>query len=314
MRETSRRGRSPVGIDAAHWRVFLFGQFRVEHDGENVCGFSARKVQELFAYLLLHRERAHSREVLAEALWRDYPGEQSRKYLRQALWRLQAALGVRMQPRSQRVVLAEAERIGINPEGEVWVDVEELERAFSLFQERPEAALEAASIAVLERAVQEYRGDLLEGCYLDWCLRRREQFLEMYFAILEALVRCCERRGRYETGLVYASRILHRDRASERTHRHVMRLQYLTGDRTGALRQYRRCASALIDELGVQPSHLTQALYEQIKADQVEGRPSMVNEGPSPASEGQPLSVILDSLKQLQDTLDQMQTQLWRRA
>ena len=40
--------------------------------------------------------------------------------------------------------------------------------------------------------------------------------------------------------LAYGARILHCDRARERTHRRLMRLHFLAGDRTAALRQYPR--------------------------------------------------------------------------
>jgi DNA-binding SARP family transcriptional activator len=62
--------------------------------------------------------------------------------------------------------------------------------------------------------------------------------------------------------------ILRYDQARERTHRQLMRLQYLAGNRTGALRQFERCAAVLEKELGIQPAASTAALYEQIRDDQ----------------------------------------------
>ena len=49
-----------------------------------------------------------------------------------------------------------------------------------------------------------------------------------------------------------------------------MRLHYMTGNRTAALRQYRACVEALDEELGVGPAQSTQRLYQQICSDQVE--------------------------------------------
>jgi len=74
-------------------RVSLFGRFQVEVDGKSLTSsLDARKVQELFSYILIFRERPHSRETLAEVLWGENSSVQSRKYLRQALWQLQIAL------------------------------------------------------------------------------------------------------------------------------------------------------------------------------------------------------------------------------
>src|SRR5688572_12678309 len=57
--------------DMGALRVMLFRRFHAEVDDQPLVGFEARKMQELFCYLLLHRDHPHSREVLAELLWND---------------------------------------------------------------------------------------------------------------------------------------------------------------------------------------------------------------------------------------------------
>ncbi|NIN69138.1 MAG: hypothetical protein GTO63_31510, partial [Anaerolineae bacterium] len=81
------------------------------------------------------------------------------------------------------------------------------------------------------------------------CLYERERLQNMYLAILDKLVSYSEVQGAYEAGLGYGSRILSYDGARERTHRRLMRLYYLAGDRTAALRQYDSCVEALRREL-----------------------------------------------------------------
>jgi hypothetical protein len=46
-----------------------------------------------------------------------------------------------------------------------------------------------------------------------------------------------------------------------------MRLHYIAGDRTGALRQFERCRDALREELGIAPGERIRLLCEQIRAD-----------------------------------------------
>jgi hypothetical protein len=48
-----------------------------------------------------------------------------------------------------------------------------------------------------------------------------------------------------------------------------MLLLYLSGDRTAALRQFRRCAAALHDELGVSVSRATLDLLQLIETENV---------------------------------------------
>jgi DNA-binding SARP family transcriptional activator len=92
----------------------------------------------------------------------------------------------------------------------------------------------------------------------------------MFLMMLDKLMAYSEAAGRYENGISYGARILGCDRAREHTHRRLMRIFYLSGDRTSALRQYDRCVTALREELGVKPARKTTALLDQIRDDRVE--------------------------------------------
>ena len=251
--------------------VRLFGRFAVRCGDQVVNGLRPRKVQELLAYLLLERDRPHHREILADLLWSDSPSAGSRKCLRQALWRLQAVLTSQRDPLTARVLLVEHDWVQLHPQADVWLDVAEFEGAFDLVHGVPGQQLDSRCAQLLEDAVHLYRGELLEGWYQDWCVYERERLQQMYLAMLDKLMGYCEAQREYETGLMYGARILRHDPARERTHRRLMRLHCLSGDRTTALRQYQQCVVALEEELGVRPAGRTTVLYEQIRSDQLEG-------------------------------------------
>lgn len=250
--------------------VCLFGRFTVRCGDQVVSGMRPRKVQELFAYLLLNRDRPQHREILADLLWNDSPSARSRKCLRQALWRLQAVLGAHTDRLTGGVLLVEHDWIQLNPEAELWLDVGEFEEAFDLVHGAAGQELDARRAQMLEDAVRVYQGDLLEGWYQDWCVYERERVQQMYFTMLDKLMGYCEARQQYESGLLYGTRILRHEPARERTHRRLVRLHCLSGDRTSALRQYQHCVVALEEELGVRPSQRTTALYESIRNDRLD--------------------------------------------
>jgi hypothetical protein len=54
-----------------------------------------------------------------------------------------------------------------------------------------------------------------------------------------------------------------------------MRLYYQAGDRTTALRQYERCATAMAKEFNVPPSRETVALYHQVRGDRLGSAPDI---------------------------------------
>lgn len=249
-------------------QIRLFGKLCVQVNSDSLERKLPIKVQELLCYLLIHRQQPHPREALAEMLWGDQPNGQSRRYLSKALWQLQMALS----PSSdfkESVLNVEPDWIKVNPEAAFWFDVGAFENASSLMQNHTGWQLDADQVSELERAVEWYQGDLLEGWYHDWCLIERERLQLLYVNMLEKLMHSCEAKGTFEAGQEYGFRILRYDRAHERTHRRLMRLLYLAGNRTGALRQYQRCCQILQEELGVTPSKRTEALYDQIRNDQL---------------------------------------------
>jgi DNA-binding SARP family transcriptional activator len=254
--------------------IHLFGKFCVRRDGQVLDGIDAGKVRELFCYLLLHRHHPHTREALASLLWGDTSTAQSKKYLRQALWQLQAILEMAMAAIADQVLLVEGDWIRFNPHADLWLDVAVFEQVFALVQRIPGQDLDAQGAEALQGAVQLYQGELLAGWYQPWCLYERERLQTIFFSMLDKLMEYCGARAFYEAGLEYGMRILRYDRAHERTYQQIMRLYYLAGDRTMALRQYERCTAVLQEELGVQPSERTVQIYEQIRADRLADLPS----------------------------------------
>ena len=288
--------------------VRLFGRFRVWHGDQLLGGFDGAKVQELFCYLLLNRARPQPRESLAGLLWGDNPTAQARKYLRQTLWQLQTALEAPDTEGGAPVLQAGADWVELKAAPHLWLDVAAFEQAYHQTQGVPGAQLDTRHVALLEGAIGLYQGNLLEGRYQDWCLFERERLQNLQLAMLDKLMRYCEATQAYDRGLTYGAEILRFDRARECTHRRLMRLYYLAGDRTGGLRQFQRCVEALSEELDVPPARRTVALYEQIRADTLE--PSALAGPRAQHARAASLHEALDYLKQIQAVLGEGQRQL----
>jgi DNA-binding SARP family transcriptional activator len=291
-------------------QISLFGRFDVRVEGQSLTGLDVRKTQELFGYLLLHRDRPHPREKLADLLWGEIPTSRSRGYLRKTLWQLQTALDPDGRSLEASVLLVEPDWVQLNPGATLWLDVARFEAAFERAKGRAGKTLTSQCVGSLQDAAILYQGDLLEGWYQDWCLFERERLQRIYLIMLDKLMGYCEAHHQYEAGLVYGNLLLGIDRARERTHRRLMRLYYLGDDRTAALRQYRQCVTALKDELGVEPARRTVQLYDKICTDEYGGI-----EAVSPgATGGEPgvLTSALAHLKSAQAILIDTQRQLER--
>jgi DNA-binding SARP family transcriptional activator len=290
-------------------RFRLFGKFTAHCDAGLLKGIEASKDQELLSYLLIHRERPHSRETLASLLWGDTSTEKSKKYLRQALWHLHAALNSN-NGNGTDVLLVDHDWLGLNPCSNLWTDVADFERAFSAAEGIAGRQLEAEKAQALKNAVLLYNDDLLPGYYHDWILFERERLQNMYLLMLDKLIVYLQFHGEYEVAQGYGVTILRYDPARERTHRQLMHLYSLAGDRTSALRQFERCALALKQELGVKPERKTVELYERIKSDQM-GHSDSTDQIFSAPHTSVP-SDILTRLKQLQAIVSGVQRRIQR--
>ena len=286
-------------------RFRLFGKFTAHYDAGVLKGIDASKDQELLSYLLIHRDRPHSREALATLLWGDTSTEKSKKYLRQALWHVHAALN--SNANGTDVLMVEHDWLSLNPRSNLWTDVSDFERAFAAAEGVAGRQLDAEKAQSLKDAVTLYRDDLLPGYYQDWVLFERERLQNMYLLMLDKLIVYLQFHGEYEVAQGYGATILRYDPARERTHRQLMHLYSLAGDRTSALRQFERCALALKQELGVKPERKTVELYERIKSDQMGHTGSLENQSHTSTS-----SDVLTRLKQLQAIVSGVQRRIQR--
>lgn len=291
-------------------RLQLFGRFRASLNGRELYTFDAGRVQELFCYLALHR-KPHTREMLASLFWGESSTARAKKYLRQTLWQLQATLETHLGPIESRVALVEADWVRLNPQLDLWLDVDELEKASALAMGVPGHKLDPATAETLQNATQLYHGDLLEGCYQDWCLYERERLQNTYLATLDRLICYFEANNLGQQGLSCAAEVLRYDPARERAHRQMMRLYHAAGDRTAALRQYQRCVAALQAELGVRPAARTVKLWEKLQVDDLESSSSaLYRSEPNPENATNLLPEVLDHLKEVRTTLSNIQRQV----
>jgi two-component SAPR family response regulator len=187
------------------------------------------------------------------------------------------------------------------------LDVAVFEDAFKNMQGMKGRDLDKKQVSVIQFAVECYRGELLEGWYQDWCINERERLQYFYLVLLDKLMDYCEVKQKYEDGLIYGEKILQYDHARESTHRRLMNLYYLSGDRTAALRQYEKCISALREELDVEPAHSTCSLKELIAKDEDKNEQQPI---PTGAGKKDPLYRLFQHLISVQKDLANIQSEL----
>jgi DNA-binding SARP family transcriptional activator len=244
-----------------HLSLSLLGTFQVTLDGEPVTSFKSDKVRALLAYLAVETDRPHRREMLAGLLWPEWPDQDALSNLRYALYNLRGAIGDRTA--EHPFLLITRDTLQFNMASDYSLDVAAFEQYL---------ADSKSAISSLQSAVSLYRGSFLEGfsigdgpAFEEWALFKREQIGRQMLSAFHRLAAVHEQRGEYEQAQRYVRRQLELEPWQEEAHQQLMRLLALNGQRSAALSQYETCRRLLAEELSVEPTRETTALYESIR-------------------------------------------------
>jgi len=228
-------------------QIRLLGQFDVRLDGKRVT-IPSRAGQSLFAYLALTAGTAHRREKLAGTIWPDTTDENARKNLRQELWRIRKAISGG-QATNGEYLIADEFTLKFNRDAEFWLDVTQMER--------PDLDL-GSLIANLSL----YQGELLPGFYDEWITLERERVNAVYEARMEQLLEQLITAERWIALQEWGERWLTLSGVREPAYRALMLASGVRGDMAKVASLYQRCMEELSEQLGVEPSAETRALYD----------------------------------------------------
>lgn len=223
----------------------------VRGDGVQVRSVLAQpKRTALLVYLAVERPgEFHRRDTLLATFWPERDRDHARNALNQSLHFLRRSLGPGVIETRGR------DEVGL-AEGELWCDVV--------------AFRQAIGEGARERALELYRGDLLEGFHVSgappferWIDCERSGLRRMARDAAVELAR--EQREAPDEARRWLQRALEIAPTDERIVRRLMQLLDGAGDRAGALRAYEALDTRLDRTLGTEPSPETRALAAEIR-------------------------------------------------
>jgi adenylate cyclase len=232
-------------------RFRVLGPFEARAADGGAIDFGHRKVRALIGYLAIERNRPQTREQLASLLWARTGDERARHNLRQAISKIRGLCPELIESTGDAVTLQAAA-----------CDIDAIE---FLDLARSKDAGD------LQRALDLYRGDLLEGYspgeqeYQDWLQLTRGRLRKMACDAASRLAALLSDDGRDTEAIDALNGLLAIDPANEAAHRQLMRLLAKTGRRSEALRQYQECVAAMARELDAEPGAETRQLFAELR-------------------------------------------------
>lgn len=182
------------------------------------------KVQELFAYLLHHRNRAVDRSILLELLWPDRGPERALQQLYTSVYHIRNTLkSCGMDTIAIRSASLEpGYRLDI---GRAKVDAEEWERTLSRLD-----TLSEQTLAAYERVLSLYEGDYLGGYDYLWAEHERERYRLLWLGHVRKVSEFYTGRGMLKEAIHWHRRVQQLLPEKEDSYAALIRLYRLLGD------------------------------------------------------------------------------------
>lgn len=246
-------------------QIYTLGTLRVVRDGYTVAesDWQTRQARQLLKILITERPRPVSTDRLIDLLWPESASQAAATTLRSAINALRNVLEPERPNRAPaKYIITQNPGYAFRSHDEIWLDVEAFEDALALAEK---STTPTDKLRQLQSAIACYADDYLTSDpYADWVRNERERLRECYLTALLQLAALQAEQGDYTAAIATVRQVLTRDPVRESAYQLLMRYQAESGDSASALLTYERCRTLLAEELGADPSPLTQAWHQRI--------------------------------------------------
>lgn len=245
-------------------RLSSLGPFEVQCGGETIPDrtWRTQRTRYLFAYLGYDWGRQVHEEILLDALWTDNetPDKKGLYWSTSAIRRIFKSLGF-----TSEVVERVGETLRANPNVSIWHDVNILEGHFSTAQQAMDKDDDKRAKAELQAALEVYRGPYLEGCYLDWALRRRQDLERQTADAALQLADLHFKAGEHKEAVDAARKTLTLEPARQEAHLLAMKALMEGGRPEAAIDQYHECEKLLRQHYDTEPETVMIEYFHRAK-------------------------------------------------
>ena len=251
---------------ALQLQVRCFDRFEVRSDKKKVERWHSTKAKSILQYLMTRPREPIIKDSIMEALWPEHDPQTASNNLKVAIHSLKKILNYLLNQRDNfpSTLFLQGSYL-INPEIDLWLDVEQFEQHWATGRRLEREGDLTAAIREFELAEALYQGDYLQDePYDEWTSLRRETLKDTYLIILGKLADHAMETNDYESCIIYCQKILAKDPCCEDGYRRLIRCYSRLGNKNRSLRWYEICCKTLLAELDIEPDRETVSLYFQL--------------------------------------------------
>jgi ATP/maltotriose-dependent transcriptional regulator MalT/DNA-binding SARP family transcriptional activator len=247
-------------------QAFLLGPFELRASGARISdrGWRTSKAKELFAVLLIDRQRAISRDELVAHLWPETDAASALSNFHFTLHALRKALASAGASEATSVMRTE-EGYRLALPLSIHVDLEVFRRSLRRGREARDAGRSREAVQHLRAAVAVHRGEFLADLSAPWIDRQREETNRQLVTAAKELATLELEWKEPREAIRPLEKLLEREPYDEEAHRLLMRAHHESGDAALAMRHYQALEAMLRRDLGAEPEAATRELFQRIK-------------------------------------------------
>ncbi|GIP40236.1 hypothetical protein J31TS4_35160 [Paenibacillus sp. J31TS4] len=248
-----RRGTTPAKAPMAASRIVCFGSFEIYRPNLlEPIRFPKAKAEELFAYLLVHRNTNISKWTLCDSLWPEvHSSEKNDHNLHTTVYRMKKTLrdcGIGVKISSQR--------------GFYRMECEESSDYVAFEQAAANVApLNPGTIGEWTKAIQLYKGPLFGNKDYPWCEAERERMSRYFASLSKRLAHWHLEAGHCHEAIETILPLLRYAPFDEEAHELALTAYRGLQDRSAFQSHYAKMETSFREELGVDPPQALQQLY-----------------------------------------------------
>ncbi len=279
-------------------QIYTFGTLQVIRHGEavNESDWRTRQARQLLKILITERPRPVSTDRLIEILWPDSTPDAAATTLRSAVNALRNVLEPDRPNRAPSVYIhTQTPGYAFRLHPDIWLDVDVFGR---WLDDVTHTATPTTRRHLLENSIALYQDDYLIGDpYADWAKSERERLRERYFDALLNLAALQARRATIRWRFQPVARCWRVTKYARTPIKRSCVIRPNLATAPARLLTYERCRVVLGEQLGADPSPLTQQLHGRILNGEVETTPAAALSAHAARDESLPTSSS-DSLPQ----------------
>lgn len=247
----------PLDPHEEHWpwplQLEVLGRPKILANGESVTfgRKPPRRPLSLLYALVCAGPDGLSHDQLADSLWADLDRDAAEAAIKMAISRLREIL------RNVDAVQVKHTQVRLN-RASIWVDA-------WAFEELAKRAAKIDDEALRERAIQAFKGELLEAeTLVPWVIVARERLRSLFLKLIDVHGAWLENNRRFTEAIDVYERGIQAENLAETCYRALMRCHLALNQRAQATAVFRRLRLTLATTLGTTPSSATLEMLERL--------------------------------------------------